>query len=94
MRAHLVLTRLLPARSLVGAAVGVALVAAPAAGAERVFIRIASSGSTTGFYFVATGFARVIEKHVANARAAPEVTGGCRRRRPTSCSRSSSCRPW
>jgi TRAP transporter TAXI family solute receptor len=49
---------------------------APAAGAERTFVRIASSGTTTGFYFVATGLAKVVEKYVPNVRATPEVTGG------------------
>lgn len=50
--------------------------AVPAPAAERTFVRIASSGSTTGYYFVATGLAKVIEKYVPNARSTPEVTGG------------------
>ena len=36
--------------------------APPPAHAQRAFVRIAFSGSTTGFYFVATGLAKVIEK--------------------------------
>ncbi len=43
----------------------------PTADAQRAFVRIASSGSTTGFYFVATGLAKVIEKYVPNVRSTP-----------------------
>ena len=35
-------------------------VSPPPAHAQRAFVRIASSGSTTGFYFVAAGLAKVI----------------------------------
>lgn len=52
-----------------------ALLIAPAAEAAE-YLKIAASGTTTTYYFVASAIAKVAEKYIPGVKGVPEVTGG------------------